>query len=325
MEVAPTSGHPPLGVASYASPGLGGPPAPAAQGQLTPYANYRRAFTELMTSINDQIGRYPPEQRVPALQAMAREMPALLTEPDFQRLAASLGSPIPHAPQSTTREEAVALQGLKELASRLVPSRGAPESVDDLVLFLTKLQEVLSVFLQTFVPLRDGYRQFRSDMEISGSIDVKRSSQVVSHAKSAEELATGLLDWRTPLSDAPREIEGTLADLMTHHIAMINGVMQGVKSLLKELSPAAIERMLDDPNARKPEGITVGPFRFKSLWKLYEQRYGDLTSEEKHVFSLLFGDAFAQAYGRYQGGTRMATRHLGAVGPGGVFTPGTTR
>src|SRR5690606_29211144 len=117
--------------------------------------------------------------------------------------------------------------------------------------------------------------------------------------------------------DAPRAIEGTLADLMTHHVAMINGVMQGVKSLLSELSPQAIEKMLDDPNTRKPEGMTVGPFRFKSLWKLYEQRYGDLTSEEKHVFSLLFGDAFSQAYGRYQTGTgsRLTTRHVAAVNP----------
>ncbi|MCA9629547.1 MAG: FHA domain-containing protein [Myxococcales bacterium] len=326
VEPEPTSARR-FGVASYASPQVlesaRPAPPPAATAHLQAYAAYRKGWTELMTNINENIGRYPPEQRVAALQAMAREMPALLQEPDFQRLAASLGSPIPHAPRTTTREEAVALQGLKELASELVPSRGTPESVDDLVLFLTKLREVLTIFLQTFVPLRDGYRQFRSDMEITGAIDVTGASQIVTRAKSPEELATGLLDWKSPVNDAPRAIEGTLADLMTHHVAMINGVMQGVKSLLNELSPQMIEQMLDDPNTRKPEGSTFGPFRFKSLWKLYEQRYGDLTSEEKHVFSLLFGDAFAQAYGRYQqsGTNRMTTRHISAVNnpTGGPF------
>lgn len=292
-------------VVSAAAPQAAGPAA--AQHQQA-YESYRRAWVELLQGITSSVNAYPADQRVTVLQVLSRDLPALMQEPDFQKLAASLGSPIPQAPHPTSRPEQVALQRVKELAIELVPGRGAPESPEELALFLVKLRAVLKVFLKTFVPLRDGYQKFKSDMDLRGAMQVTSESQLVSKAANTDELARGLLDWRSPVDDAPRAIESTLADLMTHHVAMLNGVMQGVKSLLAELSPSTITQMLD--SGKKSEGIQMGPFRFKALWKAYEQRYADLTDEEKHVFSLLFGPAFASAYSRFR--SQMNTTAMAA-------------
>ena len=89
---------------------------------------------------------------------------------------------------------------------------------------------------------------------------------------------------------------------MTHQVAILNGVMKGVKSLLNELAPTTLERELENPSRGPRQGLQIGPFRFKQLWDLYVERHNDLSSEDNQAFALIFGPQFAEAYAQFSGG-----------------------
>lgn len=298
LEQAPRSKVRPLAISNYysdgAKAGVVADASRAAADHAGHYQAYRAAWHTLLQSVSSTVSQLSGAARANAIQSYLQAMPALSNEPDFQRLAASCGVDLGKG-SAVTREEAVALQGLKELAAEHVKMRGTPDNVDQLVNFLNKLKGLLEVFFKSFIPLRDGYRQFELDLELGHSTGTQGS---VDGARTPEELAAGLLDWTRPDEGEAADIESTFANLMIHQVAMLNGVMNGVKQLLEELSPKSVEAALEK---KKGDSLTMGPFRFKALWKLFEQRHGDLASEDRHVFSLLFGRRFAEAYGRFQG------------------------
>ena len=62
--------------------------------------------------------------------------------------------------------ETLAMLGLKELAGSLVP--GVPlQTTGDVARLLTKLHDTVEVFCRSFVPLREGYAQFVSSMDLN--------------------------------------------------------------------------------------------------------------------------------------------------------------
>lgn len=168
-----------------------------------------------------------------------------------------------------------------------------------------------------FVRLREGHRQFEYDMDIRRGPEETGTADVES-ATTAEELARALLDFPQRFADAPRDVEGAFADLMIHQVALLNGVMNGVKSLLAELSPAAIERYAEDPRRRGAGGLQIGPFRYRQLWELYAERHSDLADEEREAFGLIFGPDFARAYATFR---RTATGQAWATGAAGTVRP----
>jgi type VI secretion system protein ImpI len=146
----------------------------------------------------------------------------------------------------------------------------------------------------------------------------------VEDALTAEELASALLDWRKQRRpESNQAIEWVFADLMIHQMAMMTGVMQGVKSLLAELSPAAIEKALEDPR-RGAGGLQIGPFRYKQLWEMYATRHADLAEEDKEAFEVIFGPEFARAYTGMTSDTiavRAVGEHTFATGRTPSFRP----
>jgi type VI secretion system protein ImpI len=301
LEEAPRSQVQPLAVSTLCSSrrtadaARSRPAATAAHAQQ--YAAYRAAWHALFQSLELGISDMPDAARADAIRELADAMPALSRESDFRKLASSVGVDLGGDSQ-TTREEFVALQGLKELAGAHVKNRGVPEGVDEIVQFLNKLKGLLDVFFKSFIPLRDGHRQFELDMDLQcGSAH----QGAVDSARTPEELAASLLDWTRDDEGEAADIEGTFANVMIHQVALLGGVMNGVKQLLEELSPKVIEARLDDPSKRKQAMLAVGPFRFRALWRLYAQRHGDLAAEERQVFALLFGRRFAEAYHRFHG------------------------
>ena len=113
-----------------------------------------------------------------------------------------------------------------------------------------KLHDTVEVFCRCFIPLREGYAQFVSQMDLQRaamqrSMNRSRSYAAIESAKHPGQVAMALLHWREPSFDAPKAIEGIFADLMIHQVALLDGVMQGVRALLDELSPDNVEKMLD--------------------------------------------------------------------------------
>lgn len=191
--------------------------------------------------------------------------------------------------------EAMALQGLKELAGSLVP--GVPlDSTGDIARFITKLHDALDAFCRSFIPLREGHAQFMSSFDLQRSLrrSVHRSQAylAVEGARGPEELAAALLNPKDKNFDAPQAVEGILADLMLHQLALLEGVMRGVRSLLEELSPENVENQA---------GGGLALTRHKALWSKYLEIYENV-SEERQAFSLIFGAEFAAAYRQYRQG-----------------------
>ncbi len=192
--------------------------------------------------------------------------------------------------------ETMALLGLKELVGSLVPGV-ALESTGDIARFITKLHDTLEAFCRSFVPLREGHAQFMSSFDLQHAS--RRSQQrspsyaAVEGARTPEALAAALLNPKDRFLDGPQAVEGILADLMLHQLALLEGVMRGVGALLEELSPANIE-------AQAGTGpLSLG--RHRAIWNRYCEIYEGL-SEERQAFSVIFGPEFTAAYRQYRTG-----------------------
>jgi type VI secretion system protein ImpI len=272
------------------------------------YDEYRASWAKFYRELFGVANTLDASARGRLLQQMQADMGAVQNEGDFQRLAAHFGqAPTTRAPQAggaaTTREEAVALQALRDLASTFVPQRGQLERVVDIVAFAQKMQDVLDTFFKCFLPLRDGHSQFKQQMDIKKTRPPKEqlnAARAVEVAREPRELGARLLDWTDPSNEGPRAVESTFAEVMVHQVAMLSGVMKGVRSLLAKLAPQSIESEMNNPRRKSSGGMQIGPWRFKSLWELYTEVYGDF-AEEKQAFMLIFGPEFAHAYSELAG------------------------
>ncbi len=201
--------------------------------------------------------------------------------------------------------DSLALQGLRELARSLIPGHRV-ETTGDVARLITKLHDTLDVFCRSFVPLRQGYEQFVSSLGLARqqSLLLSQAATKIRTASSPEAVAAALLDPHDHTSDAPQAIEAILADLVRHQLALLDGVMQGVRALLSELSPQNIERALGQGASSELFGN-----KYRARWTEYCERYRRL-SEEHAAFAVLFGQDFAEVY-------REHWHREGAKGQGG--------
>jgi type VI secretion system protein ImpI len=266
------------------------PPHPAEAQLRTLYGRYRTAAAELTQAVQWSLSNTPAEQRSAFLQRVQQEFPSLAMDPEFRgAMHIQGGSNPPQGPELARAQlENLALNGVQEIARSLLPGLGAPDDLAGLATLLDKLKSTLDVFLSSFVQLRDGYRQFEEDMALR-----KRASTSGQSRGTSADVAGVLLDWRNPNQDAISAVSATFADFMIHQVALLNGVMNGVKSLMHELSPDELEAL-----AKADGGLGMGPLRYRSLWRAYEKRYKDVTEEDKHLFDLVFGATFASGYER---------------------------
>jgi hypothetical protein len=240
-------------------------------------------------------------------------LPGAQAPPQQYQAAGGGWAPAPNAPQfaepptaalnktghfANLPLEGLALQGLRELAASLVPGKEL-RTAGDLARFITKLHDSIEVFCRCFIPLREGYAQFVSSLDLQRaamqrSMYRSRAYMAVEMARDPESLAGALLDWTNESVDAHKAIDGIYADLMIHQVALLDGVMQGVKALLDELSPDNLEQNV----GRSKLGVGLSG-RYKTLWQSYCDRFEQL-SEEKQAFSHIFGHDFTEAYREYR-------------------------
>jgi type VI secretion system protein ImpI len=317
VQVPQASQRPRLGVTSFLDasklPSLQ-PGEPNIANETRPlYAAYRSAWSELIRSVDVEVSKLPAAKRSAALEQLSREFDALRREPDFDGLCARQGARAGESQSGAPpghRLESVALEGVRELAFDFCATAGPLESVDSLVRFVERMQHVLDVFFRAFVSLRDGQRQFETDMALRRPGGQSPCSAEL--AQSPGDLSQALLDWRQPETDGVAYVESTLADFMIHQVALLNGVMTGVRTLLVEFSPTRIEERAQDTRFN-PDGVGMGPLRYKSLWRTLERVHADFTGEDKQVFSVLFGKQFAKAY-ETQFGSSIRTTHRSTEG-----------
>jgi type VI secretion system protein ImpI len=255
--------------------------------QVLPYIEaYRTAWGAVYRVIYDHIARLPPELRTNYIKRLGLEHPPVSLEPDFQKMAQYYG--VDARLLGEVGPTQAALAALSELARTLMPGAKALDDVPSVLNFARRLRDSMEVFLKCFVSLRDGYKEFEAEV-----LARDRSAQAdqVATAKDAKELGLVLLGPNGG-PDASRQLHDIFVDVMSHQVALLNGVMEGVKTLLVQLSPKKIEEELD----RRGKKTGLFSSKYEALWKFYEVRHGDYSGEDKETFLIIFGPQFSRAY-----------------------------
>ncbi len=256
--------------------------------QLVPYIEaYRTAWGAVYRVIYDHLTRLPPELRTNYLKRLGLEHGSVNLETDFQKIAQYYG--VDPRTLGELGPPQAALAALAELSRTLVPGGKPPEDVPGILTFARRLRDTLEVFLKCFISLRDGYQEFQKEMLTKDRESV--NSDRVATAKDAKELGNVLLG-PSGGPDAPRQLYDIFVEVMSHQVALLNGVMEGVKTLLDQLSPKAVEEDYEK------KGRRAGLFsnKYEALWKFYEDRHGDYSGEDKQTFLIIFGPQFSKAY-----------------------------
>jgi predicted component of type VI protein secretion system len=217
----------------------------------------------------------------------------LAIDADTKRDATEVWQAIaPSAAPSGRDPRDVAMMGLRHFARAYVPDAGALDTAESVQRFLGKIKESLDLLFGAFVPLRDGSRQFQTQLDLRRShpTDAGGPVDVVETAKHPLEIAGRALDWRDPSNDVHAAMQSAFADFVIHQLAMFDGVMSGVRALLKELSPQEIEAL----QAKRGGAPLFG--KAAALWKLYGERHKDFSEEESQAFSVIFGAEFVKAF-----------------------------
>jgi type VI secretion system protein ImpI len=197
--------------------------------------------------------------------------------PDEMRRPQAATSPA--APRSVPRADAPPAPSTGSSQS-LTP---APlHSADDAT--LERQRKLLEAFAEAFVGLRKGYEQFGSEVgvrTVNGTTPLHR-------ARSSREVLAHMLSPSVDAGRVARDMIGIFADFGIHHIAMMEGITQGVRSVLQSLDPRA--------NNLEVSGGLFSGGKNKARWNEYLERFDQLITDDEQLHIAIFGEEFAHAY-----------------------------
>lgn len=153
-------------------------------------------------------------------------------------------------------------------------------------LAMERVAVLLETFGRSYVELRNGSEQFGSDM----GLNIVTESSPLHDAKTFRIVLDYLLDWDEDGGARVEELTRAFADLGVHQVALLNGVMAGVRELLDELTPKPV-----------PWYKKILPFGMGSHLSAIEKQRKSLRDED-HFSHVVFGKAFARAYYAVSGG-----------------------
>ncbi len=261
--------------------------------QLVPYVDaYRQAWANVYRLVYEHLTRLMPEVRTNYLQRLLIEHPSLAQEGDFQKVSQYYGVPAYSFGELTMPQASFA--AFHELWRTLAPDQPTLDDPPKLLGFARRLRDSMEVFLKCFISLRDGHQEFETEVLRRERYDEQGNR--VGAAKDDGELGFVLFGPEAT-EETSRHLHEVFVEVMTHQVALMNGVMEGVKQLLDKLSPNNIEMEFD----RRGKKGGVFSNKYESLWKFYETCHGDYSGEDKETFLIIFGPQFARAYSKTTG------------------------
>jgi type VI secretion system protein len=259
------------------------PEAMGAVADLAPlYQAYRQAWAQLLAGIRRTVQGVPPPLQETTLLLLQKQMPAVVGEEELRALVQEKGVRL----QGEAGLWAGAVKTLGDFAHALVPGMKLG-GVSDVEKLLVRAATVLETSARAFVELRQGQEQFGTEMAVRTAGEMTP----LHRAKDAREVLAYLLDLHADVTLRIQEMTSAYADVMMHQLALLNGMMEGVRSLLQRLGPAELEREL-----KSRGGLVFWPFKRAALWRHFVQRHREYTEEEKHLSAAVFGNEFARAY-----------------------------
>jgi len=257
--------------------------------QLVPYIEaYRSSWANVYRLVYEHLPRLQPDVRSRYLKRILTEHPGVSQELDFQRVAQYFGVPAHEHGELTGPMAALAV--MHELASQLAPGAVNLEAPEQIIAFARRLRDTMEVFLKCFVSLRDGYQEFEA--EVLRKDRMEQEGNRVGAAKDHADLGRVLFSGETSSEQNAHQLHEIFVEVMTHQVAMLNGVMEGVKQLLGTLSPQAIEQRYEKRGKRG--GLFSN--KYEGLWQEYQTAHSDYQGEDKETFLIIFGPQFSRAY-----------------------------
>lgn len=267
-------------------------------------AAYRQAWTNLYGSLYAVLQSLPPHLVPAALAFVLEHFRDIAHEPELQALAQSQGVPAGAAAAGT--------QLIARLAQAIAPGAPPPASADEMEGFLVRVLTALDAFATAYVGLRQGHEQFESEMV--GAARRAAQPTPIDEAQDPRAVLAYLLDWRATDSGARTgALRGAYAEIMTHQVALLGGLMEGVRKLLSErLAPQRLAQRAEEG----AQGVwKLWPFRGGLYWRQYLTEHDDL-SEEKQLTQAVLGKGFARAYSKALGEnfSDAGARRIGSPG-----------
>jgi len=151
---------------------------------------------------------------------------------------------------------------------------------------LARMTKLIEAFSEAFVGLRKGYEQFGAEVgvrTVSGATALHR-------ARNANDVLDYLMQPNTDPRVAARELIAIYADLGIHHIALMEGITEGVRAVLQSMDPRT-----NDLDVSGGGGL-FSASKTKNKWKAYLQRFDTLVTDDGELHAAIFGDTFARAY-----------------------------
>jgi hypothetical protein len=250
------------------------------------YAAHRRAWQELQQGLVNALSQVPAAQVPAALTLFAESYPEAAGEAQFKALAQSQNVTLP----GDQGHGGAAGQLVQQLAQYLVPSRPAPQTPQEMEGFLVRALAAMETFGTAYVSLRRSQDEFGTEMV--GSSRRSADPTPIEDAQDPRQVLEFLLDWTGDGDARMQQLRGQYAEIMTHQVALLGAVMEGVRKLLQvRLSPAGILRHVEGAGG----AFNFGPFKAAAAWKRYLALHDELT-EDKEITSAIFGRDFARAY-----------------------------
>jgi predicted component of type VI protein secretion system len=169
-------------------------------------------------------------------------------------------------------------------------------------LAMERVGAVLETFASALVELRRGYEQFGSEM----ALHVLHEDTPLHEAEDARAVLRFALDPKRDGTETVAALREIFVDLAVHQVAMLSGVMAGVRDLLGEMSPQKLGGAKGASLARPGGGGLLGrlfPFRAAGLFRRYAETHAAVVEEDRFTRTV-FGKAFAKAYFSITGGRR---------------------
>lgn len=250
------------------------------------FASAMSSMATFCDALTKELDAAPADSRPHVCYALVKAFTNLAEEPRARAVLLSYGwrTPSQPPPPVETSLGQAALAAMQELAGWYVGRERSLRTPAEVTSFKDKLRATLDEFLLGFPALVESMSRFEQQMAIQAEGAAPARS-------SPAELAASLLDWVGNSDRARQRLRASFAELMMHEVALLNGVMTGVKAILTELSPAQIEKAA--------EGSRHGLFGRTDPWTAYKRRHSDLADEENERFRLLFGPEFVEEYRQF--------------------------
>jgi type VI secretion system protein len=143
--------------------------------------------------------------------------------------------------------------------------------------------------------LRKGKEQFEKEVGVA----VSGARGTLQRARGVEEVLRYLMETGEANARRPDELIRAFAEVMIHHVALLNGVREGARGLLAQLNPQALDAHRAQGRGPKPGALQLlrdQLFPAYARWRAFLARHQELVEEEGPLTAALFGPEFARAY-----------------------------